>query len=204
MIMPMKHFDNDEYAKLIQANNRDAYEYVFIALYENLCLYAMTILKDKDASEEVVQDIFVKLWENRDKLDIQSSIKSYLFRSVHNSCLNYLAHIKVRQEYSSNVKNTQLDMCSPHSLDYPIANLLVQELDETIERAVNDLPEQCRNVFKLIRYEEMTYLEVADKLDISINTVKTQMSRALMKLRENLKEFLPILLLFLKSLSLFK
>lgn len=200
----MKHFDNNEYAKLIQSSNREAYEYVFIALYENLCLYAMTILKDKDAAEESVQDVFVKLWENRERLDIQTSIKAYLFRSVHNSCLNYLAHIKVRQDYSSNMKYTQSEMCSPHSKDYPIANLLIQELDQTIEKAVNDLPEQCRNIFKLIRYDELSYSEVAEQLNISINTVKTQMSRAMMKLRENLKEFFPILILLCKSLTFFK
>ena len=187
----MKRFSDQEILSNISIGNNDAFEFVFLSFYNELCIYACGILRDIDSAEEIVQDVFVKLWENRVELSIKLSIKAYLYRAVHNQCVNYLDHIQVRKKYALELTKNYRDLISPVSSDHPIANLLVQELEDKINQSLLDLPEQCRKVFLLIRYEDLSYNEAAEKLGISINTVKTQLQRAISRLRENLKNYLP-------------
>lgn len=184
----------------IKSGNQDAFEFIFLRYYEDLCLYAKSMTGSKEASEEIVQDVFVKIWESRETLEISSSVRSYLYRFVHNQCVNELEHWKVKNRF---VKNS-IDKLSynsllptPFSSEYPIANLIVKELEEKIDESIRALPSQCREVFLLIREEELSYQQVADKLNISVNTVKTQMQRAVAKLREMLREYLPLVLLLM-------
>jgi RNA polymerase sigma-70 factor (ECF subfamily) len=175
----------------IQSGTDDSFEYLFFKYYAELCRYANTMVKNKSEAEEIIQDTFVKLWERRSEITIETSIKSYLYKSVHNQCLNYFDRCKVRDEYSTNYLLENKDMISPVSPEYPIANLLSRELDGLINKAISDLPEQCRNVFVSVRRKEMSYSEAAESLGISVNTVKTQLQRAVAKLREALKEYFP-------------
>lgn len=186
----MKHFSEKEILTSIIKGNEAAYEFVFLTFYNDLCVYASGIIKDKTSAEEIVQDVFVKLWEERENLVIKISLKAYLYRAVHNRSINYLDHQSVKQKYTTSVKNSA-DLVSPVSADYPIANLIVQELDQKINQSISELPAQCREVFMLIRYDDLSYQDAAVKLGISINTVKTQLQRAISRLRESLKEYLP-------------
>jgi RNA polymerase sigma-70 factor (family 1) len=194
--------DNEIFAE-IKLGSKDAFEFLFLKYYKDLCTYAYGILRDRYSSEEVVQEMFVKLWENRESLIIEISAKSYLYRTVHNQCLNYINHLNVRQKYSSDkVSETKhIYIAGPVSDHYPIANLLVQELENKIEKAIASLPNQCREVFLLCRYEELSYAETAGKLGVSINTVKTQLQRAMTRLRDELKEYLPLLIVLFQWFS---
>ncbi len=193
----MKRFSDQEILKNITLGNEDAFEYVFLNYYNELCVFACGILKSKNTAEEMVQEVFVKLWENRKELTIKLSVKAYLYRSVHNQCINYFEHLQVKQKYTAETVKNYRELISPVSDSYPIANLLVQELEEKINASLSSLPDQCREVFLLIRHEDLTYAEAAEKLGISVNTVKTQLQRALTRLRESLKSYLPMIAMIL-------
>lgn len=193
----MKQLSDKEILRNISIGNEDAFEFVFLTLYNELCMYACGILKDRDSAEEVVQEVFVKLWETSNELSIKLSIKAYLYKAVHNRCINFLNHMQIIKKYASESAKNESNLVSPVTSDYPIANLLVQELEEKINQSILDLPKQCREVFLLIRYEDLSYTEAAEKLGVSVNTIKTQLQRALSRLRENLKNYLPVLIIIL-------
>jgi RNA polymerase sigma-70 factor (family 1) len=179
------------------------FEALFKSHYHNLCVFAEEMVREKAAAEEIVGDFFLKFWENQNTIVIQISLKSYLYTSVYNNCLKYLEHLKVLQKYRdySEYMLNHKDLWSPVSANYPLANLISQEIVGEIEQAIQSLPDQCREIFNLSRFEELSYDEIALKLGISISTVRTQMSRALQKLRERLKEYLPLMIgLFLMNL----
>jgi RNA polymerase sigma-70 factor, ECF subfamily len=175
----------------VQSGNSDCFEYLFFKYYSELCRYVCYLLKSKSEAEEIVQETFIKLWERRSEIHIETSVKSYLYKSVHNQCLNYIERCRVRNNYSNRYIIENSDLLSPLSPDYPIANLLSQELEEILQKAIAELPDQCREIFLKIRHEEHSYSETAEILGISVNTVKTQLQRAMSKLREALKEYFP-------------
>lgn len=193
--------DNDLFLK-IKDDDQTAFEVIFLRYYTKLCSYANTILASKDTSEEVVQELFVKLWENRKNIEITASLKAYLYRTAHNQCLNQIETWKVRNSYVKSQANVSDIGLIPFSGDYPIANLIVKELEDKINDSIKSLPEQCREIFLLIRVHNKSYQEVASRLNISINTVKTQMQRAVFKMKDMLQEYLPYLLFILPT-SLF-
>lgn len=171
-----------------------AFETLFKSHYRNLCIYAEDMVGEKSAAEEIVGDFFLKFWENHENIAIQISHKAYLYTSIYNNCLNYLEHLKVLQKYRDYAfyMIDNKDLWRPVSANYPLANLISQEIVGEIEQAIQDLPEHCREIFSMSRFEELSYEEIAQRLEISINTVRTQMSRALQKLRISLKEYLPL------------
>lgn len=170
--------------------DKEQFGQLFHKYYEPLCYYACSIVRSKETADELVQGVFVKLWEDKDHLRIQTSIVAYLYKSVHNSCLNFLEHSKVKDRVSDMFLKEYKDLISPRSMEYPTANLLVQELSGVIQKAISDLPDQCREVFIKVRQEEMSYAQVADLLGVSVNTVKTQLQRAMAKLRASLQDYM--------------
>lgn len=146
----------------------------------------MTFLKDKDQVEELVQDVFVKFWEKRDQLQIQTSLKSYLYTSVKNSILNYIKSQKVRSSYANEMQQQE----EPTYLS--VDDFENVELQNRIENLVNAMPTERLKVFKLSRYEGLKYKEIAQKLGISIKTVENQMGKALKYLRENLADVIVL------------
>jgi len=165
------------------------FETVFRNYYSSLCNYANTIIKDMDESEEIVQNTFLTLWEKRANISIHTSVKSYLYKSVYNSCLNKIKHYKVRNEYSSDYQK-QNDIY----IENTSHDLISKELEEQIELAIETMPPQCRTVFKLSRFENLSYAEIADQLDISVKTIENHITKALKMLRISLKEYLPTIL----------
>lgn len=163
---------------------------VFRDYYTPLVRYGNTFLKDTDETEDVVQQVFVSLWEKRTQLDIHTSVRAVLYRAVHNACLNRLKHQKVRKDYAGDFKNTQSDSEQTDALE-------AAELQERINRAIEGMPEQCARIFKMSRFEQLKYQEIADQLGLSIKTVENQMGKALKIIREALKDYLPLFILFL-------
>lgn len=160
-------------------------EDLFRTHYLQLCNYAFIFLKDTDESEDVVQGVFYQLWKKKGSTEITSSLKSYLFTAVRNTCLKRISHLKVRNEYKENIiRLNKKD--SNNTMD----KVLGRELEVQINNAVEDLPEQCRLIFTLSRHSGFKYAEIAEHLKISVKTVENQMGKALKVLREKLKGYL--------------
>jgi len=143
-------------------------------------------------AESLVGDVIFHIWENRQKLQINTSLQAYLVKAVQNRCLDYLEHLQVRRKAEQELA-LQLEIQQQNYLadfDYPLTRIMSQELDESITKAINALPDECREVFRLSRMEELSYAEIAARQGISVNTVKYHLKNALASLREQLKEFL--------------
>jgi RNA polymerase sigma-70 factor, ECF subfamily len=170
---------------------RTQFDHLFKYYYSGLCIYANGYLRSSETSEEIVQEVFVKLWENHERIIIHTSLKAYLYRSVFNACLNYL---KFNQ--SSNHKNIELDqsgiqleLMALETSDSLFNQLFSEQIEKELEEAIAALPEQCRKIFKMCRYEDLSYPEISDMLNVSLSTVKTQMSRAMEKLLRQMEKY---------------
>jgi len=167
---------------------------LFKAHFAGLCYFAQKYVKDFEAAKEIVQDAFLNLWEKRDNIDLDRPVKSYLTMIIHNKCTNYLRDNRKFDNYILHVENL-LDIP-----EYEDADTFVQkELEAKIEIAINELPEKCREVFVLNRYENLKYQEIADRLQVSVKTVEAQMSKALQHMRIRLAEYVSVLLLIMLS-----
>lgn len=179
----------------IHADTTAVFERVFKEHFKGLHSYAFTIIKDDADAEEIVQNVFYKLWERREQMAELQSVNAYLYRSVYNESLNYLKHQKVKMAYQSHTVHSNQQASNPAD------SASLKELEAKIQTAMNDLPEQCRTVFQLSRFEELKYREIADRLGISVKTVENQMGKALKVLRTKLAEYLPIIWLLLINLK---
>ncbi len=175
----------------IKNGDEQTFEILFKNYYSFLCHFASQFLTDDIIAEEVVQDIFVKLWEKRESIVIETSVKSYLFRMVKNQCLNIIQHNKIKNQYAEKVKETPL--LNQTTSDFYNA----VELSQAIEESINSMPDKRKEIFRLSREEGLKYKEIAEKLKISIKTVEAQMGIALKYLREKLKEYNHIFSFFL-------
>lgn len=169
-----------------------AYETVFRKYYQALVNYAFSMLKDKEESEEIVQHVFVNVWHKRGEITIQTSLQAYLYRAVNNQCLNKIRHLKVRENHKNEVAYS-----SETYYEHTAEELISKELKNKIHASLEKLPERCREVFELSRFEGMSYAEIADTLGVSVKAVEKQMSKALKTMRLELAEYLPLILLFL-------
>lgn len=169
-----------------------AFEQLFKTHFKALHAYAFSFVKDSNIAEDMVQNTFFKVWEKQDDIHIHTSLKAYLYRSVYHECLNYLKHQKVKTTYASFTKHR-----NEKSHENASQKVQMQELETKLERALSELPEQCRTVFQMSRFETLKYREIADQLNISIKTVENQMGKALRILRLKLVDFLPLLLTLL-------
>lgn len=174
----------------IRIGNEAVFETVFRQYYALLCRYARPILGDADEAEEVVQNLFLTIWKRRKSLLITTSLRAYLYRAVHNRCLNRLNQQLVQAGHRQQAANElYADAASPTQ------SLLADELNTRLHRAIGQLPEQCRRAFELSRFDELSYKEIADRLGIATKTVENQIGKALRILRTELSDYLPLLLL---------
>jgi len=173
--------------KQITLGDLKAFEGLFRQHYQMLCGYALKFVHDSDTAEEIVQDLFYKLWEKRMELQINTSVKSYLFSAVHNRCLKYIEHKSVEMKYRSYYLQHESEIDSE-----PNNAAGVRELQEIINHTLDSLPERCGNIFRLNRFEGLKYHEIAEKLSISVKTVEANMGKALKMLRKNLKEYVEV------------
>jgi RNA polymerase sigma-70 factor (ECF subfamily) len=168
------------------------FEKVFKTHFNSLFNYACTILKNETAAEEVVQQVFFKIWEKREILPEEVMLKAYLYRAVHNESLNNIKRQKVRTNYQMHAVSS-----AGQSIDNTADKVSMTELQHQLHKAVNELPEQCRTIFQMSRFEDMKYKEIADELNISPKTVENQMGKALKILRSKLAHFLPMIVYLL-------
>lgn len=167
--------NSSELLQKIYEGNEESFTRVFDCYYTGLCYYANKFIHDIDESRSLVQQVFVDLWMKRDKLVIQQSAKAYLFTSVRNYALDYIKHKVVEAKY--------LQKATPESAVFDQDLIEEAELNARINSAIEALPEKCREIFILCRFEDLSYREIAERLGISIKTVEMQMGIALKKLR---------------------
>lgn len=168
------------------------FEALFKAHYSELCAYANSFLTDLEAAEETVQALFVKVWENRNSIKFDRSPRAYLYTATRNACYNHIRHIKVREEYKQyNQEEMERNQYSVED------DMQANELNDKIRNAIDRLPEGRRKIFILSRFEGKKYKEIAEELKISIKTVEHQMGNALKFLKEDLAEFLTLLLILI-------
>lgn len=181
-------------SQILEAIKRDdngAYEMVFREYYRPMTAYAFRFLNDLSDSESIVQDVFLRLWQKRMEIMIASSLQNYLFRSVKNQCINHIEHEKIKTGYQVMVIKNETDR-SEYSEFF-----LEFGLKRKIETAIAALPEKRQEIFRLAREDGLKYREIADRLEISVKTVETQMTLALKQLRESLKEYKNLVMFFL-------
>jgi RNA polymerase sigma-70 factor (ECF subfamily) len=164
----------------IRSGDSSAFEELFNLYCQQLINFARRYVLDKQIAENIVQDVFVSIWQSRTNLDPSKMIKAYLFTAVKNNSLKHLRHLKI--------ENKGIDDSPTYIYDdeRPDKKLDEKEVELKIHHAINELPEKCREIFKMNRFENLKYAEIAEILDISIKTVETQMGRALKKLRDRL------------------
>ena len=159
------------------------FETLFRSSYVSLVKYARTLIKDQDTAEETVQDLFFRLWQDKEKIKIESSLNGYLFRAVHNRCLHYIEHLKVVERHAQEMAH-ETDERSENPADV----LQYKELQAKIARILEHLPERCGKIFMMSRFEGLKYSEIAEKLSVSVKTVEANMGRALKEFRKALAE----------------
>lgn len=170
------------------------FEQLFKTHFQFLCNFANQYVEDLDVAQDLTQKVFIRLWEKREELDPNLSIKAYLFTSVKNRCLNYL---RDQKKYRSKV----LDLdCADIEMGVEEDYFAEKELKEKIEAALKSLPEKCRQVFEMSRYQQLKYKEIAEELDISQKTVEAHMSKAMKILRTLLKPFIWLAIIMIKHL----
>lgn len=171
--------------------DKNSFEAIFNSYFTNLCHFAYRYVSDRDTSQEIVQEVFIGLWQKRESIDPEKPIKSYLFTSVKNRCLNYIRDTKKFRSYVLDVET---------ELEIPVMDqdtISISETQSRIDEALNKLPPKCREVFELSRFEELRYKAIAETLGISVKTVEVQMSKALKIMREELGDLIIwIMILF--------
>jgi RNA polymerase sigma-70 factor (ECF subfamily) len=172
--------DTIEIQDLLKTSTEKAFERIYELYYESLCNVSYKLVLDKDSAEDVVQEVLLEFYNKRNEINITSSIFAYLKRAVYNRSLNFI---------KQNSKNTDgedalIDIST--GLRSVEENMISDEGLTNINRIVETLPEKCRYVFALSRYEEKSYAEIAEIMDISVKTVENQISKALKVLREAL------------------
>ena len=176
---------------------KENFDSIYINNFSRLFLFAKEYVLFDEEAENIVQDIFLMLWEKRDALRVDVSLTAYLFTLVKNKCIDFLRHRMVEQMYSENVKheyNEELNvkLFALESFDHNFSS--EEDIETLLRNAIDKLPERCRLIFIKSRIEGKKYKEIAEELNLSVNTVEGQISIALKKLREELKDYLPLLL----------
>lgn len=175
----------------IKKGDGKAFEHLFKMSYSNLCKYAGNLVFSQAIAEDLVMDVFVKLWEAEDHLSVNSSLNGYLFASVHNHCINYLTRRHKRFTELKPETIERLNALVPVYEDSVSAdNIDLVILSKRLEKCVELLPDECKKIFLMSRNEDLANKEIASRLGISENTVKVQIYKALKKLKIFLKDYL--------------
>lgn len=170
-------------------NPEDPVEFdeVYMTYFPGLNKYAYVILKDRAVAEDMVHNVFMKVIQNSKTFAEATNQKGYLFRAVYNECMNYVRAEQVKSDYKENRRETDLSNDAVH----------YKELTQEVLKALDSLPEQCRRVFQMSRYEELRYKEIALQLGITVSTVEKHMMKALKRLKIQLEDYLPLLFILL-------
>lgn len=185
----MNQLTDIELLKRVESGDQRAFGELFDRYFTPLTVYADKMLQDKDEATDIVQSLFVSVYENRQGLEVQN-VRSFLFQSTHNRCLNHIKHQNVHTQFASHALNTA-DIES-NAIEEAIE---ASELEARLAAALNQLPAQCKHIFEMSRVDGLTNAEIAEQLGLSKRTVETQISNALKQLRHILGYNMALLIL---------
>lgn len=173
----------------LKQDNKEAFSLLFQKYYTDLVLFCGNFVRDKSSCEDIVQSIFLKLWNDRKNIRIETSLKSYLLRAVRNSCFDEFRHLEIVRQYESDPDHSVLD-------NYDTENyILYSDLSAHLQQALDQLPAAYCEAFEMNRFEGLKYKEIAVRLNVSERTVEVRVSKALEMLRKLLKDFYQIALI---------
>ncbi len=172
--------------KKVKEGDIKAFEQLFRFYYTPLCLYASGITGRRDVAEEIIQELFYKLWKDREQIQIFRSVKSYLYGAVRNQSLQYCEQEAVRNQYREHMASFAEE--SPDSS--PLEELEDRELEEAIERTLEKLPERRRKIFQMHRWQGLKYKEIAETLAISVKTVEAEMTKTHQLLKKEIERYI--------------
>ena len=180
------------FGQIIFKDDKQAFQTLFFDFFGPLCVFAHRYIENKPMCEDIVQDVFFQIWKNRKKIEITISARNYLITNVRNACIDALRRMELERSYiEKNSLKSEADTYDTITL------LSTSELEERINAALAKLPENVRRSFELSRFEDKTYLQIATEMDISVKTVEAHIGKALKLMREELRDYLPFILLFL-------
>lgn len=177
----------------LRQGDHQAFKSIFDKYYALMCAVAYEYVEDKSVSQNIAEDVMLSIWEKREQLNISVSIKSYLLGSTRNKSIDYLrAHSREMEAISFESEfGSQSCFVSDEEL---FEKIVLLELESKIEKVIDMMPNECKKVFILSRYEDKSYLEISEELNISVNTVKYHIKKALSLLREELKDYIVTIL----------
>ena len=179
----MKQFSDEEILDLLKTDSELAIEVLFSMHYEYLCINVNLLIHDTQSSEDIVQEVFSEVWKKRQTINIKSSIKGYLRRAAINKTLNMIRSKRFIIDEAN--EHTQV-FSKEHSIQKALEG---EELQVKINSAIDKLPKKCKLIFSMSRFEELSYKEIAESLDISVKTVENQISKALRIMKEEFPEY---------------
>jgi RNA polymerase sigma-70 factor (ECF subfamily) len=171
----------------LRSRNTIAFDYVFNYYYSGLCAFAHKYVPEKEVVEDIVQDFFVTLWMESPRLEIKTSLKSYLFTSIHNRCIDWHKHKKVLEKYRKNflLKNEESEIRSEEMV-------VESELRAAIQKGLEQCSPRAREIFEMSRIRGLSNQQIAEELGLSKRTVELQISNTLKILRTSLRDYLPV------------
>jgi RNA polymerase sigma-70 factor (ECF subfamily) len=185
-----KRIDQRYLLSEFQKGQERAFDFIFRSYYKALCVQALSYVKDMDIAQDFVQDCFIKLWEKRKDATEIESISSYLFIMVRNQCIDYLR----KQKKMEDIQQADIKEYYENTIE---STLVSKEFEEKLILTVASLPDRCRLAFEYSRFEGLTYNNIALKMGISKKAVEALITRALVTLKNELKEYLPLLLIMI-------
>jgi len=174
----------------LKNSDKSAFTVIFTAYYHDLVRFSFSFTKNSDESEEIVQEAFIKLWEDRNSLIIHNSLKSFLLKSVQNRSIDWLRHSNIRNKYVSVVLDNPI-LTENDTENY----VFYSELESNFNLAMKKVPIEYSEVFRMSRIEALGYQEIAQKLGVSVRTVEVRIGKALCLLREELKDFMILVII---------
>ena len=180
----MTQLSGQEFVQLLNTDSETGFKLLFEEYYQYLCMNVFRIIGKQDVTEDIVQDVFFEIWKKREQIMISTSLKAYLRRAAINKSLNHIRDQKMVIDEDETAISDRVEFAKAHQL------LELEDLQGIINVAIDQLPEKCRIVFAMSRFEEMSYREIAESLGISIKTVENQISKALRHLRKELAPYL--------------
>jgi RNA polymerase sigma-70 factor (family 1) len=197
----MADTQNAELIRNLKSGNQHAFDTIFKKYYTFLCNEAKGYFRNTSLTEEIVCDIFTKLWQNRESLDSEVSLREYLRKAVHNNCINYYRMQKVQERLKLDVDENQKRAYSLVDIGQdPLEYTIMNEFEKRVDDAIELLPPRYKQAFKMSRFNNMTYQEIAVEMGISIDGVKMNMKKALESLREKLSDYLISIIILSISL----
>ncbi len=183
----------------IKIADKTAFKELYYKYFAALHTYAIKFVNSPEIAEEIVNDLFTAIWNKKLEIDITTSLKSYLYTAIRNRCISKLRQKKVHFQRIDNEDEyfDESKIILPVSQENGLSSLIANEMEDKLMLAIDKLPNRCKEIFMMSRFKGLKQKEIAKEMNLSINTVEKQISRALQKLRDELKPYLPLIILFL-------